>query len=58
MYKCPKCGGTGHKERIEITNEEGECFRPSTGDIVCESCGYVGSQNDFENTNDSVKDEK
>jgi len=26
MYKCPKCGSTGHKERIEITNEEGGEF--------------------------------
>lgn len=50
MYICPKCGGQGHKEKIEITNEEGEFFSPSTGDIVCENCGYVGSKNDFQDS--------
>lgn len=58
MFKCPKCGGNGHKERLEIETEEGENFRPSTGDIVCGSCGYVGSKNDFQKTNDGTKDEE
>lgn len=58
MYKCPKCGGNAHKERIDITNDEGEHFRPSTGDIVCDKCGYAGSANEFQEIRGNTKDEK
>lgn len=58
MYKCPKCGGNAHKERIDISNDDEELFRPLTGDIICDKCDYIGSQNEFHEISGAIKDEK
>ena len=46
MYKCPKCGGAGEKERIDIPTYS-EKFIAKTGDIKCTQCGYAGSKKEF-----------
>jgi len=52
MYKCPKCGGNAHKERIEVYNFS-ETFNVKTGDIICKKCGYTWARESF-----STKQEK
>jgi DNA-directed RNA polymerase subunit RPC12/RpoP len=47
MYKCLKCGGNSRKERLEIEDMDGNQVNPSTGDIKCDDCGYIGSKNEF-----------